>query len=131
MDEKQIHINIHNSNNNHNSSGQAPPPSEEKTKQDGKKFRTQYVIIPIVLALITAITAIVVANINKPDKTVETKNSNCSILIDSLQTKKAALNYLITKGDKKDYDKFVIDSIVLEQSVYDISQQIKNNKCGQ
>lgn len=73
MDEKQIHINIHNSNNNQNNSGQSSAHSEDKPKHDDKKFKTQYVIIPIVLALITATTAIVVARINKSDRPDETK----------------------------------------------------------
>ncbi len=131
MDEKQIHINIHNSNNNHNNSGQISTPQNEKPKHNDKKFKTQYVIIPIVLAVITATTAVVVAKINKPDNPVETKISNCTILIDSMKNKKTELNFFLINGDKKNYDKFVIDSIVLEQSIYDISQQIKNNKCGQ
>jgi hypothetical protein len=57
------------------------------------------------------------------------KPLECKVLGDSLKRKSAELSKLKIDGNKYDLDSYRIDSVKLEQAVYDLLQEIQKSKC--
>ena len=130
MGNNQININVSQSNVAQNNVGQTNS-HQPDTKNENKKFRIKNIIIPVVVALIGAVAVLIASKMNQQTASERPAFNaiDCSALIDSLNKKNTELDLLITNGSKIDYNKYELDSVMLEQAIYKISQQIKNSPC--
>jgi hypothetical protein len=66
---------------------------------------------------------------SKGVKLTLSKPLECKTLSDSLKSKTAELNKLKSERNKYDYEKYRLDSVLLEQAMYDLSKEIQKSKC--
>jgi hypothetical protein len=100
-------------------------------KNDKGENKLKAVGLPVFFAFIACITPVlfVIIDWKHGVKMTLSKPLECKILGDSLRKKAAELSKLKIDGNKSDNDNFQIDSVKLEQAIYDLSQEIQKSKC--
>jgi hypothetical protein len=100
-----------------------------ETEKQKNKFKT--VVLPILLAFTACMVPVlfVIADRSNNVSLTIPKPIECKILEDSLKRKKTELRKHKRELNKNDYEKFRLDSVLLEQTIYDLSKEIKKSKC--
>lgn len=102
--------------------------AKEAEKQKNK-FKS--IVLPILLAFIACMVPVVFLIVGEANGVQLTKSKpfQCKMLGDSLIRTKAELQKLKRDQNKYNYEDFTFDSVKMEQKIYDLSKEIKKNKC--
>jgi hypothetical protein len=108
-----------------------PHSPHSSKKNDKKENKLKAVWLPVFFAFIACITPVlfVIIDWRHGVKLTLSKPLECKVLGDSLKRKTAELSSLKIDRNKKANDNYQVDSIKLEQAVYDLSQEIQKSKC--
>ena len=108
-----------------------PHPPHSSKENDNEENKLKAVGLPVFFAFIACITPVlfVIIDWKHNVKLTLSKPIECKVLGDSLRRKTAELNKLKVGRNKYDNDNYQIDSVKLEQAVYDLSQEIQKSKC--
>lgn len=100
-----------------------------ESEKKGNKFST--VVLPILCAFVACVTPVlfIIMDWSHGVNLTLSRPLECKVLGDSLKRKTAEFNILKSNLKKYEYDKYRIDSVLLEQAIYDLSQEIQKRKC--
>jgi hypothetical protein len=100
-----------------------------ESEKNGNKLNA--VVLPVLFAFIACVTPVlfIIIDWSKGVKLTLSKPLECKMLCDSLKGKTAEFNKLKSDRNKYDYEKYRLDSVLLEQAMYDLSKEIQKSKC--